>query len=113
MRWAIIAMCLQDMTYTPLMGEWLTYAGNEKANPETGAAPDENFAREIMQLFTIGLVELQQNGRPRLVNGQEVETYDNTDITELAKVFTGLDWDNWWVFRAELDRLHELRQMMF
>ncbi|MDB3935585.1 DUF1800 domain-containing protein [Granulosicoccus sp.] len=84
---------LQDMTYTPLMGEWLTYAGNEKANPETGAAPDENFAREIMQLFTIGLVELQQNGRPKLVNGQEVETYDNTDITELAKVFTGLDWD--------------------
>ena len=85
---------LQDITYNPLMGEWLTYAGNEKSNPETGAEPDENFAREIMQLFTIGLVELQQNGRPKIVNGQEVETYDNTDITELAKVFTGLDQDN-------------------
>ena len=85
---------LQEITYNPLMGEWLTFAGNEKADPDTGAAPDENYAREIMQLFTIGLVELEQNGREKLQNGESIETYDNTDVTELAKVFTGLYWAN-------------------
>ena len=83
---------LQGITYSPLMGEWLTYNGNTKADPETGAAPDENYAREILQLFTIGLVELEQNGREKLINGEPIETYDNTDITELAKVFTGFYW---------------------
>ena len=85
---------LQEVTYSPLMGEWLTYTGNEKANPETGSVPDENYAREILQLFTIGLVELELTGRPRLHKGEQIETYDNSDITELAKVFTGLYWAN-------------------
>ena len=84
---------LQEITYSPLMGEWLTYSGNEKADPDTGAVPDENYAREIMQLFTIGLVELEQNGNPKLLNGEQIETYDAEDIGNLAKVFTGLDWD--------------------
>ena len=83
---------LQGITYNPLMGHWLTYVGNTKANPETGAEPDENYAREILQLFTIGLVELEQNGREKLSNGVSIETYDNTDITGLAAVFTGLYW---------------------
>ena len=64
-------------------------------DPETGAMPDENYAREIMQLFTIGLVELEQNGTPKLQNGEQIETYTSADIGELAKVFTGLDWDRW------------------
>ena len=85
---------LQGITYSPFMGEWLTYAGNRKADPETGSAPDENYAREIMQLFTIGLVELEQNGREKLQNGVPIETYDNSDVTGLAKVFTGLYWAN-------------------
>ena len=83
---------LQEITYSPLMGHWLTYVGNTKANPETGAEPDENYAREILQLFTIGLVELEPNGKEKLSDGASIETYDNTDITGLAKVFTGLYW---------------------
>lgn len=82
---------LEEVTYNPLMGTYLTYIGNRKADPDTGSQPDENFARELMQLFTIGLIELNSNGTARLDNkGQEIETYSNEDVTELAKVFTGL-----------------------
>lgn len=85
---------LERVTYSPMMGEYLTFAGNRKANPEMGSAPDENYAREIMQLFTIGLYELNSDGTLRLdAQGRPVETYSNNDITELAKVFTGLWWD--------------------
>jgi len=64
---------------------------NAKANPATGSAPDENYAREIMQLFTIGLVELNIDGTPKLDNsGNQIESYTQDDVTELAKVFTGL-----------------------
>jgi uncharacterized protein (DUF1800 family) len=55
--------------------------------------PDENYARELMQLFTIGLTELNEDGTPRLVGGQPVETYGPDDITGLARVFTGWDQD--------------------
>ena len=82
---------LDDVTYSQLMGHWLTYLNNPKANPETGSLPDENYAREIMQLFTIGLVELEQNGVPKTnADGSQVETYSQDDVTGLAKVFTGL-----------------------
>lgn len=85
---------LEEVTYSPIMGEYLTYAGNRKGDPSTGSAPDENFAREIMQLFTIGLYELNLDGTVKLnSNGQPIETYTNQDITELARVFTGLWWD--------------------
>ena len=81
---------LGDVTYSPLMGEWLTYIGNERENPETGSMPDENYAREIMQLFTIGLVELNNAGNPR--NDPPRETYTQDDVIELSQVFTGLWW---------------------
>lgn len=81
---------LEAITYNPAMGEWLTYMGNQKAD-ETGRVPDENYARELLQLFTVGIVELQPNGEPRLQNGQPVELYNNQDVTGLARVFTGLD----------------------
>ncbi|MEO1222346.1 MAG: DUF1800 family protein [Pseudomonadota bacterium] len=81
---------LEAITYNPAMGEWLTYMGNQKAD-ETGRVPDENFARELLQLFTVGIVELQPNGEPRLQNGRPVELYNNQDVTGLARVFTGLD----------------------
>lgn len=80
---------LQEVTYSPAMGRWLTYVNNQKADPKTGRMPDENYARELLQLFTIGLVELNRDGTPRLVNGNPVETYDNDDIVGLARVFTG------------------------
>lgn len=81
---------LEEVTYSPAMATWLTYLRNEKANPAAGRSPDENYAREIMQLFTIGLVQLEPNGEPRLVSGREVETYTNDDVQGLARVFTGL-----------------------
>lgn len=75
------------------MGLYLTYKGNAKANASTGALPDENYARELMQLFTIGLVELEADGTTKLVGGQPVETYGPDDIAGLARVFTGWDLD--------------------
>ena len=84
---------LQDVTYSPAMATFLTYLGNKKANPDTGRMPDENYARELMQLFTIGLEELNLDGTPVLDgSGNPIETYDNSDITGLAKVFTGLSF---------------------
>jgi len=81
---------MEDVTYSPAMGDFLTYLRNRKGDPETGRVPDENYAREILQLFTIGLVELNMDGTPKLQNGQPIPTFDNTDITGLARVFTGL-----------------------
>ena len=82
---------LDDVTYTPLMAEFLTYMRNRKGDERRGRMPDENYAREIMQLFTIGLVELNMDGTPRLDSqGNEIETYTNEDVVGLARVFTGL-----------------------
>ena len=74
------------------MGIYLSHLRNQKADPLTGRVPDENFAREVMQLFSIGLTEINLDGTPKLVNGQPVETYTNADITGLARVFTGWSW---------------------
>ncbi len=84
---------LEAVTYTPAMSVYLTYLRNQKADPLTGRVPDENYARELLQLFTIGLVELNADGTP-VGDGQggQVELFDNEDITELAKVFTGLSF---------------------
>ena len=82
---------LEDVTYHVWMASYLTYINNAKANPETGSAPDENYAREVMQLFTIGLLELNRDGTLRRDgDGNPIETYTQNDVTELAKVFTGL-----------------------
>lgn len=84
---------LEAVTYSPAMGYYLTYMGNQKADPATGRMPDENYAREILQLFTVGVVQLGTDGEPVLENGQPIELYDNMDVTGLARVFTGLDLD--------------------
>jgi len=82
---------LQEITYSPAMARYLTYLRNKKGDPKTGRMPDENYAREVMQLFTIGLVELNMDGTPkRDGSGQSIETYTNEDIVGLARVFTGL-----------------------
>ncbi len=75
------------------MGYYLTFRGNAKANTTSGSMPDENYARELMQLFMIGLQELNDDGTPRLVGGQPKETYTQEDIAGLARVFTGWDMD--------------------
>lgn len=90
---------LEAVTYSPAMGEYLTFLQNRKGNANTGRMPDENYARELMQLFTIGLNELNIDGSVRTDgNGQPIETYTNEDITGLAKVFTGLSLaaDEFW-----------------
>jgi uncharacterized protein (DUF1800 family) len=83
---------LEDVTLHPAMGWFLNTKGNQKEN-NNGRVPDENYAREVMQLFTIGLVELNLDGTPRLNNGQPVDSYNQSDVTNLARVFTGYDFD--------------------
>ncbi|RXE87987.1 DUF1800 family protein [Pseudoalteromonas sp. A757] len=85
---------IEAVTYSPAMGTYLTYLGNQKGDEQTGRMPDENYAREILQLFTLGLVELNPDGsEKRDSNDQAIELYTNKDITGLARVFTGLVLD--------------------
>lgn len=83
---------LYDVSLHAMMGHYLSHANNPKSNPEIGQHPDENYAREIMQLFSIGLYELNEDGSRKQANGQDIPTYDNTDIAQLARVFTGLGY---------------------
>lgn len=81
---------LEAVTKSPAMGQYLTYRANAHEIPAIGRFPDENYAREIMQLFTIGLHELNPDGTVKLdAKGRPIETYTNDDIKGLAKVFTG------------------------
>ncbi len=84
---------LNDVTLHASMGVYLTYLNNPKTDTSTNRFPDENYAREIMQLFTLGLYELNNDGTRKLDSlDQFISTYDNTDIAEFAKVFTGFSW---------------------
>jgi uncharacterized protein (DUF1800 family) len=83
---------LQDVSMHPAMGEYLSALGNAKEDPAIGRIPDQNFAREVMQLFTIGLVQLNIDGTPKKVNGHPVYTYQQADIDGLSRVFTGWGW---------------------
>ncbi|MFC3123149.1 DUF1800 domain-containing protein [Agaribacter flavus] len=85
---------LEAISYSPAMANYLTYLGNEKGDPTTGRVPDENYARELLQLFSIGLLALEMDGTLATnSDNQVIELYDNEDITGLAKVFTGLHLD--------------------
>jgi uncharacterized protein (DUF1800 family) len=82
---------LRDVTLHPIMGVYLSHLRNEKSSG--GRFPDENYAREIMQLFSIGLFRLRDDGTQiHDAMGQPIPTYDNGDITEMAKIFTGLSF---------------------
>jgi len=88
---------LMEVTMHPVMGRYLSHVGNQKADPSINRYPDENYAREVMQLFTVGLWQLNPDGSRVLVSGQPVPTYSNEEITQLARVMTGF-WfggDNW------------------
>ncbi len=83
---------LLAVTKNPAMGVYLTYQGNKKYDPKTKRQPDENYARELMQLFSIGLYKLNLDGTPKLDSkGNRIPTYTQTDVEEMARVFTG--WD--------------------
>ncbi|WP_133405917.1 DUF1800 family protein [Parashewanella tropica] len=81
---------LTDVSLHPCMGVYLTHINNRKAVPAENIHPDENYAREIMQLFTIGLFELNADGSHQQANGKDIPTYNNDDIKEMARVFTGI-----------------------
>ena len=83
---------LQDVTLNPMMGQYLSMLANDKGNANTD--PDENYAREVMQLLTIGLYQLNDDGSKKLDStGNPIPTYSNLDVMGLAKVFTGFSWN--------------------
>ena len=84
---------IEEVTLHPAMGVYLSMLGNEKPNPALNIRPDENYARELMQLFSIGLVELNMDGTEKLDgNNQPIPTYDQEIIEGFAHVFTGWTW---------------------
>jgi uncharacterized protein (DUF1800 family) len=84
---------LEDVTLHPAMGVYLSMLGNQKPNVALNIRPDENYARELMQLFSIGLVELNPDGSVRRDGeGQPIPTYDQSVIEGFAHVYTGWHW---------------------
>jgi len=84
---------LEQVTLHPMMGVYLTWLGNQKEDPATGRNPDENYAREVMQLMTIGLYQLNLDGTVKTdASGRPIPTYSPDDISGLAKVFTGYSY---------------------
>ncbi len=87
---------LTKVSLHPCMGVYLTHINNRKENIAKRIHPDENYAREIMQLFTIGLFELNADGsRKKDSQGNDIPTYNNDDIKQLARVFTGIKADKY------------------
>jgi uncharacterized protein (DUF1800 family) len=83
---------MDGITTNAAMGSFLTFLGNRKASAATGAQPDENYARELMQLFTIGLYQLNMDGSLKMSGGNPIETYTSADVSGLARAFTGLNY---------------------
>lgn len=84
---------LEAVTLSPIMGIYLSHLGNEKPDLEANIRPDENYAREVMQLFTIGLKELNIDGSTKLDgNGMTIPTYGQAEIEGFANVFTGWNY---------------------
>ena len=82
---------LEAVTLSSAMGNYLSMRGSRKADA-AGRQPDENYAREVMQLFTIGLVELNADGTHRTQSGAPIDSYGQADVAGLARVFTGWDY---------------------
>jgi uncharacterized protein (DUF1800 family) len=81
---------MKEVTLNPTMGRYLDMVNNVKGNPARGLSPNENYAREIMQLFTLGTVRLNQDGTPMLdAEGAPIPVYSQKTIENLARVFTG------------------------
>jgi len=81
---------LQDVTMSPTMGHYLDMANSDMTNPQNGTVPNQNYAREVLQLFSIGLVELNPDGTQQSdASGAPIPTFDGTTIEGFASVFTG------------------------
>lgn len=84
---------IEEVTLHPAMGVYLSMLGNEKPDPALNIRPDENYARELMQLFSIGLVELNIDGTQKLnAFGNPIPTYSQEIIEGFAHVYTGWTW---------------------
>ena len=93
---------LEEVSMNIAMGFYLNTKGNQKED-SSGRQPDENYAREVMQLFTIGLYQLNLDGTPRRDSaGKPLETYTQSDITHLARVFTGYNTD----YRQDVNQIN-------
>ena len=80
---------LKKVSMNATMASYLTYVASSKDNNVTGTAPDENYARELMQLFSVGLYELNDDGTKVLTNNLPTPVYTQEDVSQMAKVFTG------------------------
>lgn len=97
---------LTEVALSPMMGDFLSSRRNEKANPDENIEPDENFARELMQLFTIGLDVLRNDGtRERDNNGNRLLAYSQEDVMNFARVFTGWNYGDSMQMRGDLRTL--------
>ncbi len=83
---------LEGISTNIAMGQFLSFVWNKKGDPLTGSIPDENYARELMQLFTIGLVQLNVDGTPITSGGKPVPTYTQQDVSQHARVWTGYEY---------------------
>lgn len=89
------ANLINDVTLSPAMSNMLTYLRNQVGNASKGTSPDENYAREVMQLFTIGLVLLNPDGSQKVDgNGQPIPTYTQAAVSAYARIFTGLSYSS-------------------
>ncbi|MBK8096909.1 MAG: DUF1800 domain-containing protein [Planctomycetes bacterium] len=93
---------LEAVTLSPQMGRYLSHLRNRNPDPGSTQRPDENYAREVMQLFSIGLVQLEPDGAVRIDGqGQPIPTYTQDDITALSYVLTGWHYagaSTWWSY---------------
>ena len=102
---------LQEVTLSPIMGHYLSMRRNEKANAAENILPDENYAREVMQLFSIGLDLLSADGTPQLdANDQKIPAYTQQDILNFARVYTGWNYGDARRLRRSLSQLRRCFQ---
>ncbi len=102
---------LEEITLHPNMGDFLSMSRNQKSNEEGTIRPDENYARELLQLFTIGVHQLNIDGSAKLgSDGEAIPTYNQKTIEEFAKVFTGWSYQDitWWDYFADGDHTKPL-----
>ena len=106
---------LDKITYHPAMASYLTFMNNHATNSSKQIYPDENYAREIMQLFSIGLYKLNIDGSEmKDANNKPIPTYTNSDIAGLAKVFTGLGWgDRQYLGQSQKDKWSFTKRLKF
>ena len=101
---------LREMTVSPIMGTYLTLVNSKKADPATNAQPDENYIRELWQLFSVGTFRLNLDGSVQLDGqGRPLETYTIAEIQEGARALTGWIYAPRQVSRRAITPLNPIR----